>query len=201
MRINKASGFFVAVAIGLCLVSLACSSSSDCADSGTCTSDGGTGGAASGNGGTGGGNGFFAITPGTYCFDIVSMADGANDGCGIEVAKQVGTAIPVNYDNMSGMLIVGNNGSLGTGTIGSNMGTLMSDKMPTDPMMATCSWHEVDSTVVTVTAENQFTVSVNEVESEFASVCSDIPTGGTCTSTWTWMMMIDGNKSPTNGCM
>jgi hypothetical protein len=39
-------------------------------------------------------------------------------------------------------------------------------------------------------ANNQFTVSVTEVQSNFGAACgTEAPVGGTCTSIWTWTMV------------
>ena len=60
--------------------------------------------------------------------------------------------------------------------------------------MPTCTWHQTDTSQVTLTATNAFTIQVTEVEEMFATACSagTAPAGGTCTSTWTWTMEIDG---------
>jgi hypothetical protein len=48
-------------------------------------------------------------------------------------------------------------------------------------------------------ANNQFTVSVTEVQSNFGAACgTEAPVGGTCTSIWTWTMVkaIDATLTP-----
>ncbi|HEY2901727.1 MAG TPA: hypothetical protein VGL59_14185 [Polyangia bacterium] len=205
MRLTNTLGVFVVAAVGAGVMAVGCgSSSSDCSDGGTCTTNTGTGGTTADAGGTGGtGPTLFGITEGTYCFDIVSIASGATDGCDLGVADQVGKALPVNYVMATATVTLGTDGSLGAGPVASNMGTLTRDNMPTDPMMTTCMWHQTDTTTLVLTDTNQFTASVVETESNFsaAPACDPIPTGGTCTSTWTWTMKINGNKSTANGCM
>ncbi|MEA2696627.1 MAG: hypothetical protein QOI66_898 [Myxococcales bacterium] len=183
-----------------------CSSSSDCSDGGTCTTDtaAGTGGSGGGGGGSGGASGLFGITEGTYCFKITAIDSGAVDGCDIQVALQVGQYLPVKYLMSTAMLTVGTDGSLGGGPIANNKGTLTRDNTPAAADMPTCTWHQTDTTMVTVTAENMFTAAVVEKEETFAAACSadHVPPGGMCTSSWTWTMKIvpTTEKSPDNGC-
>lgn len=190
MRMNKIGGVFVALAAAGALAT-GCSSSSDCSDGGTCTSD-----AASNNDTA---SGLFGLSPGAYCYDVVSIS-GATDTCQIGVADLVGKSLPATYNTTDGSLKLGTDGSLGEGTIRNNMGTLTRDGMPTDPTMATCSWHQTDTTMVVLTAENEFTASITEVENMFATACTMPPTGGSCTSTWTWTFKINGAKTAP-GCM
>jgi hypothetical protein len=159
------------------------SSSGDAGDSGAAGSDGGVT--------------LFGLSKGTSCFDIVSIQGTPNDDCDLMVAAQVGKALPVNYDDATAILKVGTDGSLGGGVISFNAGTLTR----TDGVVSagTCTWHQKDTSTVTVTATNEFTISVTEDESMFAAACTDPPppTGGMCTSTWTWKMKKSGTKLPT----
>jgi hypothetical protein len=185
-------------------LSASCSSSSDCSDGGTCTTDSAGGSDGGGGGGSGGASGLFGITEGTYCFKITAIDPGAVDGCDIQVATQVGNYLPVQYTMATAMLTVGTDGSLGGGPIASNKGTLSRDNNPAAMDMPTCTWHQTDTTMITVTAENMFTASVVEKEEMFATACAaaNVPTGGMCTSSWTWTMKIvpTTEKSPDNGC-
>jgi hypothetical protein len=140
----------------------------------------------------------FGLSMGDSCFDIVSVQTGSNDGCMIGVADLVGVGILMNYNASTGVLTAGTAGGLGAGPISFNMGTLTRDSMATDPMMTTCTWHQTDNGQVTVTATNEFDLAVTEVENMFATACTMKPTGGTCTSTWTWHMK-KGTKTPP-GC-
>jgi hypothetical protein len=174
-----------------------CSSSSDCSDAGTCTTDGAADG--------GGGSNLFGITEGTYCFKITAIEPGAVDGCDIQVDMQVGKYLPVTYmRSPSAKLTVGTDGSLGAGSIASNTGMLTRDNMPAAMDMPTCTWHQTDTTTITLTAENTFTAAVVEKEEMFATACTPatVPPTGMCTSSWTWDMKIvpTTEKSPDNGC-
>lgn len=194
------------VVVGAAMLAAGCSSSSDCSDGGNCSSDAAPGGA-TGSGGSGGGGtdgaadaALFGVTPGDYCYDILSIAAGANDGCDIGVAGLVGNALLGHYDNNTGIFTLGREGSLGSGPIANNMGTLTRENMPTKSEMPSCSLHQTDTTMLVLTDVNQFTASVTEVEDMFAAApaCSMIPTGGSCTSTWTWSMKITATKMPPN---
>ncbi len=140
----------------------------------------------------------YGLTTGDSCFDIVSIATGSSDGCDIGVVSLVNTAsLLVNYNMSTATLSVGTAGSLGAGTIAFNMGTLTRAGNPVDSAMPTCSWHQTDTAQVTLTATNEFDIAVTEVENMFATACtaSTVPSGGTCTSTWTWHM-VKGTKTP-----
>jgi len=182
------------------IFALGCSSSTN-------SDDGGLGGFTGSEGGATGtdagqdGPVLFGLSTGDSCFDIVSVAAGSNDGCNLGVADTVannglvGASLLVNYTQATATLTVGTDGSLGAGQIAFNMGTLMRDGTATDSAMTTCMWHQTDTSMVTLTATNEFDVSVTEVENMFANACSMKPTGGTCTSTWTWHMK-KGTKTP-----
>jgi hypothetical protein len=187
----------ISMALLTAIFAVGCSSSSGGAD----------GGDASGTAGAGGGDGgviLYGLSEGTNCFDIVSVAAGSNDGCNLGVADPVasmglvGASLPVNYVMATATVMVGTDGSLGAGQVAFNMGTLTRSNDPTDPAMATCMWHQTDTSQITVTVTNEFDLSVTEVESMFKAACTSPPAGGTCTSTWTWHMK-KGTKTPP-GC-
>jgi hypothetical protein len=142
----------------------------------------------------------YGLTEGDNCFDVTA-ASMVNDGCMLVVGGLVGMALPVNYVRATATVTVGTDGSLGTGTVTFNMGTLAREGTPMLDTMPTCTWHQSDTSMVTVTATNEFDISVTEVQSDFAPACSaaNVPAGGTCTSTWTWHMK-KGTKTPP-GCM
>jgi hypothetical protein len=139
----------------------------------------------------------FALSAGDSCFDVVSIQSGADDGCDLGVAGLVGMALPVNYNPTTAILTVGTNGAEGGGQIAFNMGTLMRDSAASDPLMPTCTWHQTDTADVTVTAANEFDIFLTEVDNMFATACgtAGTPSGGTCTSSWTWHMK-KGTKTP-----
>jgi hypothetical protein len=179
---------------------LGCGSGSGSADGGDATGAGGTGA-----GGTGGVT-LFALTQGDSCYDIVSVATGSDDGCMIGVADSganglIGTALPVNYTftTTSATVKVGTDGSLGSGAILNNMATLTRANDPTLPNDATCGWHQVDTSLLTMTADYEFDLAVTEDETMFKAACgtANTPTGGMCTSTWTWHMKVSTTKVPT----
>lgn len=167
---------------------------------GCSSSSGGADGAVSGTAGAGGGAGVtpFGFTEGDTCFDVVSIQN-VNDVCGAQPGTIVGMALPVNYVAATGTLTVGTSGSLGAGLIMFNQGTLTRANDPTDPTMTMCMWHQTDMSNVTVTADNEFDISVTEDQSMFKAACTGIPAGGMCTSTWTWHLK-KGTKTPP-GCM
>lgn len=170
-----------------------------CSSTGSGDDGGGLGGAGGSETDSGAdGPTLFALSAGDSCFDVVSIEPGSNDGCMIGVADLVGAGILFNYDASTGVLTAGTNGALGAGAIAFNQGTLTRDSTATDPSMTTCSWHQTDTGDVTVTATNEFDISITETENMFATACSMKPTGGTCTSTWTWHM-AKGTKTPP-GC-
>lgn len=129
----------------------------------------------------------YGISPGAYCYKITGIS-AVNDGCGLEVAKQVGAALPGTYDASTGTLTLGTQGSLGGGVVTYNQGTLVRVKGPMSD--GACSWQQDDTTLITVTAQNQFTASVTENQDSIGAACNLSFTS--CQSTWTWTFVIDG---------
>jgi hypothetical protein len=127
----------------------------------------------------------FGLSVGDNCYTINAIASGYSDGCGLFVlSTQVGASLPMNYDATTATATLGTQGSLGGGTILNNQGTLVRDGDTSDG--TGCTWHQNDNTLLQMTANNQFTVSVTEVESVFSTACG--ASASTCTSTWTWTM-------------
>jgi len=151
------------------------------------------------DGSTGGdGPTLYGLTTGDSCFDITTVSN-VTDGCMLSVGSLVGMALPVNYVMSTATLTVGTDGSLGAGAIAFNMVTLMRDGNTSDASMPQCTWHQTDTSNVTVTATNEFDISVTEVENTFSTACgTTAPAAGSCTSTWTWHMK-KGSKTPP-GC-
>jgi hypothetical protein len=187
------------------IAALGCSSSSNSDDGGVGGFTGGGDGGATGTDAGQDGPALFGLSTGDSCFDVVSVQTGSSDGCNLGVADPVasdglvGSALLVNYTMATATLTVGTAGSLGAGQIAFNMGTLMRTGTTTDSQMMTCNWHQTDTSMVTLTATNEFDISVTEVENMFATACSGPPTGGTCTSTWTWHMTKSLTKTPAVG--
>lgn len=183
-------------------IAMGCGSGSGSSDA---TGTGGTG--AGGAGGTDpcGGITLFGLSTGDTCFDVVAVQSGSSDGCGLGVADTsangiVGQALPVNYDMSTANLTVGTSGSLGAGTIMCNVGTLTRANDPALDTMTSCTHHQTDTSMVTVTATNEFDIAVTEDQTMFATACSatNTPAGGMCTSTWTWHMKKNAAKTPPN---
>jgi hypothetical protein len=147
----------------------------------------------------------YALSAGTYCYDVLAVA-GVADGCGILVDDKgvvglVGISLPGTYDATKGQFTLGTEGSLGTGLISNNMGTLLRDGLTADVAAPSCTWHQKDTTEMIMVGQNNFTAQVTETQDTFAAACAPlIPTGGTCTSTWTWTFGINAAKLPATGC-
>jgi hypothetical protein len=161
------------------LVAAGCSSTSGDLDGST--SD------ASGDGPT-----LFALSTGQSCFDVDTVAN-VTDGCNIAPGSVVGGALLVNYDMATAVLTVGTMGAEGAGPISNNTGTLTRNGDTSDSAMPLCTWHQMDTAQVTLTGTNAFTITVTEMETNFATAC--VPAMANCTSTWTWTMK-KGSKTP-----
>ncbi len=215
---NKKTFALAGILLASGLSAVGCSSNSSCADGGICD----TGGAGGGGGGAGGAPGpaLYKVSAGTYCFDILAIAPGAVDGCGLGVAGYVAAALPVSYYATAGVAAdgtavpagtveVGNQGSLGRGVINQNAGTLeRSNTQTLDPPNNACSWVQMDTSQFQLTADNTFSLSVTETQSNYTGVSAcaaaamPAPAGGSCTSTWTWTMAIENPQvhSAATGC-
>ena len=143
----------------------------------------------------------YGLTGGDSCFEVIAVdPSSVNDGCmkgSILDAATPGDplVLPFNYDPTTKIITLGTSGSLGAGTVASNVGTLNREGDPKQPDNLACTWHATDVSQIVLTANNQFTLSVTETQSMFAAVCADIPAGGTCTSTWTWTL-AKSTKTP-----
>lgn len=173
----------VFAALGVGLVVAGCDSGSSCTDAGVCP-DAGLGGK-SGAGGAGGAPALYGLTEGTYCFDVTGIA-GLVDGCGI--TPNVITKLPVTYTAATGAVAVGREGSVGQGAVANNMGTLSRVGNSSDG--PACMWSQTDTSTLTMTANNAFTISVSETESGFSATCVPAPVSDPCSSAWTWTMKI-----------
>lgn len=199
----------VAVLLGsVGLVADGCSSSSGCADGGdaacTTSSDGAAQPDVASGADSSDAPALFGFSQGDSCFVVTAVAAGSVDGCGLEVANaamvdpanQLPITIPFNYDPTTAIVTLGTNGSLGRGVVSNNAGTLARDVAASDTSNAACTWHETDNAVLTLIADNTFTVSVTEDETTFATACTQPPPGGQCTSTWTWTMTRSTTSTP-----
>jgi hypothetical protein len=130
----------------------------------------------------------YGLSGGDNCYTITAIEPGSSDGCMLGVVTLTGQSLPMNYRGETGTVALGANGSLGSGVIFNNQGTLTRDG-DTSFIGTTCTLHQTDTTLFQMLANDKFTVSVTEVESNFSPTCGvDAPAGGTCTSTWTWTM-------------
>lgn len=134
----------------------------------------------------------FGLSVGDNCYTITAVS-AVSDGCAIGVAGLVNQSLPMNYTaptatDATATVTLGDKGSLGGGEIANNVATLVRDG-DTTFSGTTCTLHQTDTTQLQMIANNQFTVTVKEVESNFGATCgADAPAAGTCTSTWTWTM-------------
>jgi len=181
LKTIKTVTVFAALGVGLAIAG--CDSDSSCTDAGVCP-DAGLGGK-SGAGGAGGATVPFGLTAGTYCFDVTGTA-GIVDGC--DITPGAITQLPVTYTAATGVVGVGREGSVGQGPVANNMGTL--SRVGPSSSSATCMWQQTDTSALTMTADNAFTISVSEMESAFSATCLPAPPSDPCTSTWTWTMKI-----------
>jgi hypothetical protein len=182
-----------------------CGAGSGSNDAGVAGSTGTAGGGAAGSTGAGGdvcgGATLYGLSPGDSCFKITDVMSGSSDGCMLGVAEPVasngliGASLPVNQNTGTGVLTVGTMGSLGSGAIMCNQGTLTRDGNTTLKGTPACMWHQTDTSMVTITATNEFDISVTEAENMFMGCTADFVD---CTSTWTWHMVKDTTKSPTS---
>lgn len=137
----------------------------------------------------------YPMSDGTYCYKITGVS-AVTDGCTLGVASLVGSDLPGTYVSSTAAFTLGTSGSLGGGYISYNTATLSRTNTPSDTSNPSCTWSQTDTTLLTLTAQNAFTASVTETESGFATACgTTIPTGGSCTSTWTWTFAIDSTKT------
>jgi hypothetical protein len=179
------------------LTAVGCDSTSGCTDAGVCPDAGGGGkGGASGAGGAGGGPVLYALTEGTYCFDVTAVTVGV-DGCDTGVGDPnpqvglLGAMLPVTYTRADATVSFGTMGSLGTGPIDKNKGTLTRPNVTVAAdLMPTCTWTQSDTTAFELVATNKFTAGVTETQSGFAAACNPAPPADPCTSTFTLTMAI-----------
>jgi hypothetical protein len=107
-----------------------------------------------------------------------------------KIVGTIGLALLVHHDVMTGAFSVGTLGALGSGVVMGNQGTLTRENNPTLSVNTSCTWHQKDTSMVTLMGTDAFDIAVTEVEDMFSSACpaTVVPAGGSCTSTWTWNM-------------
>jgi hypothetical protein len=178
----------VALSLTLGLCGLGCGESDDqCGDAGCLD-----GGITTDGGATGDGPMLWGLSRGMNNYKITG-ASSVNDGCKIGVAGLADgkTTLPVTFDVTTSMISIGDKKgtpptpSLGSGVVNNNMATLTREN---DTGTLPCTWHQKDVSTLTLTNHDKFSLSVQEDQTMFATGCpaADVPTGGKCTSTWTW---------------
>jgi hypothetical protein len=182
------------------LTAVGCDSTSKCTDAGVCPDTGGGGntglGGTSGLGGAGGAPAtLYGLTEGSYCFDVTAVTVGV-DGCDTGVGDAdpqiglLGATLPVTYTSANATVSLGTMGTLGTGTINQNKGTLNRSNVTAADQMPTCTWTQTDKTMFQLVGTNSFTAAVTETQSGFAAACNPPPPSDPCTSTFTLSMKI-----------
>jgi hypothetical protein len=135
---------------------------------------------------------YYPFSPGMNSYKITGVSN-VNDGCMLGVAMLVGMSLPVNY--ASPTISIGESqgspamASLGSGSASGNNATLTRDNMAGDAT-GMCTWSQKDVSQFMLTGQDQFTLTVQEDESNFSQGCAGMdpgaPPSGMCTSTWTW---------------
>jgi len=211
----KRTGLLVAL-VALGLASQACSSSDS-----TGTGGGGAGGGATG--GAGGGAGGAVVCPGiTYdaagtphSYKATSVVV-ASDACMIGVEGLMGAIKPVAYKVTSTVndIQVGEvkgdpaQPTLGHGAISglTCMGTLSKENQE-GIAGSGCAWTDKVDSILTLTAQDTFTLDVTLTESSITAACASVgdsfyvPPSGTCTSTFkvTFAKVADGTGGAGGG--
>jgi len=139
--------------------------------------------------GAGGATRLYALTPGAYCFDVLSVA-AVMDGCGEGASSLVGRRLPLDYDVTLGRVSLGTNGSFGTGLVSNNKGILTRSGSDMQAAMPACAWHEQAATSFELTADNRFTGAVTETHSMFAAACAPPPASDPCTTSFSMTLQI-----------
>jgi hypothetical protein len=129
----------------------------------------------------------WGLSSGTNQYKVTAV-NVMTDGCAIDPAMVMGTTIPLTYQG--GTISLGDMKgspampSLGSGPASGNTATLTRENDAGD---ATCTYHQKDVSMFELFDHDKFTLKVTETETMFSTGCGTaIPTGGMCTSNWTW---------------
>jgi hypothetical protein len=131
----------------------------------------------------------WGLTRGASKFKITAVKD-VTDPCGTKPGEVISNDIDVNYDETTMTVSVGKGvGSpvmpyFGSGKVGGNKATLMRDNKSGDG--TACTWDEKDVSQFELYDHDKFTLAVTQDQSGFMMCGAIAPTGGKCTSTWTW---------------
>lgn len=139
------------------------------------------------------------------CYTVESLTN-LTDGCEFGADLTAGNSFPATYNRSTATLSLGREvgspgqPSLGSGTITYNAGTMARNNTVMEPG-STCTWNEVVAGNLTVTAIDTFTITYTDTQRSFSAGCKDPPppTGGSCTSTWTWVVKKTGESCADGG--
>jgi hypothetical protein len=132
----------------------------------------------------------WALSRGTNNYTITKVVTTpATDGCSLGVSALMNMTRPVTFDEATSTISVGAPlgtpamPSFGSGKVGANMATLVRENTGGD---STCNWHQKDTSMLVLFANDKFTLDVTENETMFAAGCTNPPppAGGMCTSTF-----------------
>jgi hypothetical protein len=124
---------------------------------------------------------------------VVTNVTNVTDNCMVDPMGVKNMTLLVNFVESTQMLSVGTpvgvplQASLGTGVVGTT-GTLNRENDVTD---GTCTWHQKNVSLFTLTGGDVFTLQVTENQSAFTATCT--PPNTPCMSTYTFTF---GNPTP-----
>jgi hypothetical protein len=133
----------------------------------------------------------WGLSPGMNNFKVNSVS-GVTDGCEVDPGAIVNDSLLVNYAtptiSVGALMGTPPTPSLGSGPASGNKATLTGDNVVGDAT-ATCTNRRQVTSMLELIGDDEFTLKVTETESMFSTGCGTaVPTGGTCTSTWTWTL-------------
>jgi hypothetical protein len=138
----------------------------------------------------------------TGCY-VVQDVTIVSDGCEFAPDLVKGKSVPGSYVRSTGTLSLGKQvgspvqPSLGSGQVLNNAGQLSRNNTASD---GACTWNEVVTGDVSVTANDTFTISFTDTQRTFQGCTNPPPpTGGTCTSTWVWTLKRSGASCADGG--
>jgi hypothetical protein len=143
----------------------------------------------------------FGLSRGTNDFTFDNVVTVGTDGCGIDPMMDVSkmSVVSVTYDMGSQVVSIGRlvgtpmAAVFGSGKVAAteaNKATLTRDNVVALEGMLACTWAESVTAQFELIDNDKFTLAVTFKDSKFDAKCSagTIPTGGMCTSTWTWTL-------------
>jgi len=163
MIMKTMTKYLASLALLTAACAIGCGSSSGSNDAGVGGSTGTAGGSRDGRRTRGdpcGGHHALRDLDGDTCFDVVSVAAGSSDRLHCSASRRrrhgrVGTALPVHYDMPTGHRDGRHDGLARRGAGALQHGHAHPREHPMLDTMATCTWHQADTSMVTVTAMNE----------------------------------------------